>query len=115
MAAGSSSRVVINARRLLKDIGPIYKWLDDELLRAIHTGQLEMIKMRPDMHSAQAIPLTAPSLLTSTGDSDLVIDEVFEDALTNFVCYQALTKHVEYANATLASAYMSNFAASLKI
>ncbi len=112
MAVGSVTRVVETARRELNDVGPVYKWRDIELCAYLVQGQIELIKVRPDAAISDSIQITAPATTLAKGDS-LTVDTMFEPVLTYYVCYQALSKSAQYADANKAQAFYQRFTESL--
>jgi hypothetical protein len=110
MAAGDVTRTIDTARRALNDLGPVYKWRDVELCAYLTQGQVELIKLRPDavVTTPDVIPITAPTVISSKTGS-LSVDAMFEPVLSDYVCYQALMKHTQYADPSKGAGYYKMF------
>lgn len=106
----TAKNVIDRCRRMLPDTGPVFKWLDDELIMYINDGIKEILKLRPEaiFTSGITFPITEPSEISATTDT-LTLADNFLPVIANYVMYRANTKNQEYANAERAGHYLNEF------
>jgi hypothetical protein len=99
------------ARSLLQDLVPPYRYVDDDLVNFLNLGMLEMNKMRPDL--MLATPTSVPSYSTSSPTTSVAIDQQYRVAILYYMVGQAQLRDAEDVSDSRALALLTNFSNQL--
>lgn len=116
--------IEIDARTLLQDDKPTYHWSAAEMYGYMPEAVRVLFSMRPTAlfidgrmptTSAALEPPSAASAIAASGNVTVLVNDRYKQALVYYVAAKCLERDdSDTANMSLASTYMSNFAASAK-
>jgi hypothetical protein len=98
------------ARTLLQDEVPPYRYRDDQLKAALGMGIYEMRRMRPDLFVFATLPNISPS---TSLNADVEVEEQFRLALVYWIVGQAGMRDEEEAAEARATGYQRLFVGKL--
>lgn len=106
-----ASDIITSVRALIKDNNKnLSRWNDVSMLSHLTQAMRDLIRRRPDALYIDTLPVeTEIDKLTSLND-ELVINDMFEEALVSYVCYRCLSRDSDDpANATQASIFLNQY------
>lgn len=116
--------IEIDARTLLQDDKPTYRWPAAEMYGYMPEAVRVLFSMRPTAlfidgrmptTSAALEPPSAAAAIAASGNVTVLVNDRYKQALVYYVAAKCLERDdSDTANMSLASTYMSNFAASAK-
>lgn len=110
-----ASDVITRVRRTLNDIGPFFKWNDDELIDCLNETAAEIYRRRPDcviIAGEDEFSIDPPDEIDDMSD-DVAIDSSFRSALVNGICGRAHEKAAPYASIDTAIYFKQKFDAEV--
>ena len=97
----------------LRDVWSTRRWGDEERLRHLNSGIVEIRRRRPYAAYIDGIITDAPAAVTDIAKPIALLDE-FKEPLVAWICWHCLAKDSEdVANANKARMYAEKFAALL--
>ncbi|WP_454627779.1 hypothetical protein [Bradyrhizobium cenepequi] len=100
---------VREARTLLQDQIPTYRYTDDELLSALNLGITTARKLRPDLF----LGATSLPYFTAVDDTAFAMDDMYRMPFIYFMVGHAQLRDEEDTQDSRASAFLGKFTAQL--
>lgn len=106
------SDYISQARVLLMDAIPDYRYSDDELVTNLNMGLLEMRRLRPELMRSY-FRSSIPSYSASSPSTAVAVDVQYRVALLYYICGMAQLRDDENTQDARATVFLNKFTAQM--
>lgn len=103
------SDYVAQARVLLQDTVPEYRYPDDDLVQGLNLAMLEASRLRPDLFLDRDVP----SYSSDNMDAQVVMDNQYRVPLLYYICGNAQLRDEENTQDARATVFLNKFVAQM--
>lgn len=103
---------IADARVLLQDTVPDYRYSDAELVENLNLGLLEMRRLRPDLMMS-TFRSTIPKYSSSSPSTAVACDPQYRVALVYYICGQAQLRDDEATQDARATVFLNKFTSQM--